>query len=147
MSIFSIQTATYQKLVSHNLVSICPNLAKKSHGGGAVRHFTYRAVQTIKQVLLPTDQTSRSRTYTFSEKTTEKDDHTNCPQTNYKKAHAKVYNNGGKSDREKNTGRTFHSRHFWSQKTDSRRTYSDAVTDGPTRYRFRGENMFNHLNC
>ena len=24
--------STYQKLVSHNFVSICPNLAKKSHG-------------------------------------------------------------------------------------------------------------------
>ena len=32
MSIFSKEIATYQKLVSHNFVSICPNLAKKSHG-------------------------------------------------------------------------------------------------------------------
>ena len=32
MSIFSKQISTYQKLVSHNFVSICPNLAKKSHG-------------------------------------------------------------------------------------------------------------------
>ena len=33
VSIFSKQISTYQKLVSHNFVKICPNLAKKSHGG------------------------------------------------------------------------------------------------------------------
>ena len=37
VSIFSKQISTYQKLVSHNFVSICPNLAKKSHGDSVLR--------------------------------------------------------------------------------------------------------------
>ena len=115
-------------------------------GAGASRHFTYRAVQAIKQVLLPSSNSSRNN---FSRRENNENDHTNCPQAKYRKAQYNHY----PSDRQagshgsRNTGRPFHSRQFQSQYKTGSRTYADAASQGPTRNTFSGENIFNHLNC
>ena len=110
-------------------------------GPGASSHYTFRAIQAVKQALSPASSSN-----TLPEKQT-KDNHTNCPQTKYRKSREDNYSAGGQSNTYTYTGRTFPSLQFRSQNQKGNRSYSDVVTQGPTHKTFRGENIFNHLNC
>ena len=99
-------------------------------GKSANLHFTYRVVKALKtKVFKLTKLRKQSQT----------ENHANCPQANYRKLHTS-------NQAHSNTGRGFNSRNFQSNKKKSYRSYSDAVSQGPTRNTHMGENIFNHLN-
>jgi hypothetical protein len=102
-------------------------------GPGARRHFTYRAVQAVKQVLFPAKRT-------FSANQAIKDDHKNCPQTKYQTKKTSDARSGNYA------GRTFTSRQFQSHNRKGNSSYADAVTGGPAHKTFNGQNIYNHLN-
>ena len=112
-------------------------------GPGTQRHFTYRAVQAIKQALSYPPQPAKNAVKTARQM--EENYHATCPQTMYTRAQYKSYKTGGQVSGRKgkynpSTGRPR------LHPYPGYRTYSDALQQGPTRNIVRGENMFNHLN-
>ena len=108
-------------------------------GRAAVRHFTYRAVQTLLPIINPATQTSKNVTRNFRGKnraayrqqqlpaeTWEQDyQHTNCEQAQYQRQSA----SGSHGVRTSN------------------RKYSDVVKNKDNRYSVPTKNFYNPLNC
>ena len=108
-------------------------------GRAAVRHFTYRAVQTLLPIINPATQTSKNVTRNFRgnnraayrqqqlpAETWEQDyQHTNCEQAQYQRQSA----SGSHGVRTSN------------------RKYSDVVKNKDNRYSVPTKNFYNPLNC
>lgn len=105
-------------------------------GQAAVRHFTYRAVQTLLPIINPSSQPSKQRNFrvknhaSYREKlpaeTWEQDyQHTNCKQAQYQRQSA---------------------RGSHGVRTSNRR-YSDVLKNKDTRYSVPTKNFYDPLNC
>ena len=107
-------------------------------GRESSRHFSYRAVQSLKLVLNPRSQSKMraspnprgpSESFQQLERNSESNGHTNCPQAQYQRIQR------GK--------RAHKSRHYVGA---VQMTYPQAVTQGGPSHKIYRGNIYNHLN-